>query len=218
MTEIKLPPWDIKKVEREIKKSFKENSETGLLKVLKNNSFLFYELFSRKHGIQPIFREISLGAKLRCDFTWLNDNSDGPEWVLLEIEKPKMKIFSANGKPSSELNNSIEQVKSWQRYFLDYPHEKKRIFGAVARFRYLLVAGDGQSWSTEAALKWRSHNNSTTNIEIRTSDVFLRAIQIIKNEPDEFWSFEEHAETLAFSKLDSYWKNYGYIAQMRQIF
>ena len=51
MTEIKLPPWDIKKVEREIKKSFKENSETGLLKVLKNNSFLFYELFSRKHGI-----------------------------------------------------------------------------------------------------------------------------------------------------------------------
>ena len=218
MTEIKLPVWNMKKVEREIRKAFNENSETELLKVLKNNSFLFYELFSRKHGMQPIFREISLGAKLRCDFTWLNDNSDGPEWVLLEIEQPKMKIFSANGKPSSELNNSIEQVKSWQRYFMDNPHEKKRIFGAVAKFRYLLIAGNGQSWRTEAALKWRNHNNLTTDIEIRTTDVFLRAIQNIKKQPAEFWSFEEHPKTLEFSKLESYWKDYKYMDQMRKIF
>lgn len=218
MTEKKLPAWDIKKVEREIKKAFNGNSETDLLKVLKNNSFLFYELFSRKQEIQPIFREISLGAKLRCDFTWLNDNSDGPEWVLVEVEKPKMKTFNTNEKPSAELNNSIEQVKTWQRYFLDNPHEKKRIFGAVAKFRYLLIAGDGQSWSKENTLKWRNHNNSNTDIEIRTTDIFLRAIKLLKNNPDEFRSFEKYPSTLEFSKLEIYWKRYEYMDRMRKIF
>lgn len=77
-------------------------------------------------------------AKLRCDLAWLNDNSDGPEWVLMELEKPKMRIFNANGTPSSELNNAIEQVKTWQRYFNEIPSEKKRIFGAVAKFSFFI--------------------------------------------------------------------------------
>lgn len=134
-------PWDINKVEFEVLASFAANSETDLLRVLKDNSFLFYELFSRKYTIQPIFREISLGAKLRCDFAWLNDNSDGPEWVLVEVEKPNMKIFNSNKKPSAALNSAIEQVKTWERYFFENPSERKRIFGAVAKFKFILIAG-----------------------------------------------------------------------------
>ena len=108
--------WDIPQVEIDLANAFKNNSETELLKILKDNSFLFYHLYSRKGGIQPVFREISFGSVYRCDFAWLNDNSNGPEWVIMELEKPKMKIFNANGKPSSELYNAIEQVKTWQKY------------------------------------------------------------------------------------------------------
>ena len=86
--------WNVNKAEQQLNKSFDNNSETELLKVLKNNSFLFYELYSRKYGIQPNFKEISFGGKYRCDFAWLNDNSDGPEWVFVEIEKPKMELFA----------------------------------------------------------------------------------------------------------------------------
>ena len=134
-------------------------------------------MFSRKYGIQPIFREVNFGAKLRCDFAWLNDNSDGPEWVLLEVEKPSMKVFNLNNEPSSELNKAIEQVKTWDRYFLENTSERRRIFGAVAKFRFILVAGDKKSWETEEAIKWRNHHNSTSNIEIRTTEIFNRAIQ-----------------------------------------
>lgn len=116
-----------------------------MLSVLKDNSFLFYELYSRKYGIQPVFREINFGGELRCDFAWLNDNSDGPEWVLVEVEKPKMKLFTQKNEPTSELNHAIEQVKSWERYFDENPSEKKRIFGAVARFRFILIVGDKTS-------------------------------------------------------------------------
>ena len=66
--------------------AFAENSEIKLLKVLSENSFLFYELYDRK-AIQPVFKEI--------------------------------------------------------------------IFGAVAKFRYLLVAGDRSDWSEENAANWR---------------------------------------------------------------
>ena len=213
-----ISTWDISKTERELLAAYDADSEIDLLKVLKGNSFLFYELFSRKYGIQPVFREISFGAKLRCDFAWLNDNSDGPEWVLVEVEKPKMKLFTAAKKPSAELNAAIEQVKTWDRYFMENPLEKKRIFGAVAKFKYILVAGDGQSWSDESSIKWRNHNNLTTNIEIRSTDVFLRAIEKIKTLPNEFWSFEEYPATLGFSQLEDYWKTYEYMNKMRQIF
>ncbi len=75
--------------------------------------------------------EVSFGGKYRSDFVWLNDNSDGPEWVLVEIEKPRIKLFTKKGEPSAELNHAIEQVRSWIRYFNENPSEKSRIFGAV---------------------------------------------------------------------------------------
>ena len=138
--------WDIDNAEKELLSSFKNNSEIDLLRVLKDNTFLFHELFTRKWGVLPIFREVEFGSKIRCDFCWLNDNSEGPEWVLVEVEKPRMKIFTANKKPTAELNAAIEQVKSWQRYFMNNPTEKRKIFGAVAKFRYILVAGDKDVW------------------------------------------------------------------------
>lgn len=112
-------PQNINDVEMQLKSAFSNNSEMDLLETLKNNSFLFFELFSRKFMPRPIFHEVSLGTRLRCDFTWLNDNSDGPEWVLVEVEKPKIRLFKQDGNPHSELNKAIDQVKSWRRYFMN---------------------------------------------------------------------------------------------------
>lgn len=209
--------WDIAKVRAELTTAFKENSERKLLSVLKDNSFLFHELVSRKYGIQPVFREISFGGKLRCDFAWLNDNSDGPEWVLVEVEKPKMKLFTQENIPTSELNHAIEQVKSWERYFEEHPSEKKHIFGAVARFRFILIVGDKESWKTDVASKWRIQNNKKTEIEIRTSDVFLRGLELLEAHPEEFWSFAEHPKTMPPSGLKKYWRSSDYIGQWRKI-
>jgi hypothetical protein len=218
MAESENSVWDIAKVEADLQTAFQNNSETELLEILKDNSFLFFHLYSRKGRIQPVFREISFGGKFRCDYAWLNDNSDGPEWVLMELEKPRMRIFNANGKPASELNGAIEQVKTWQRYFHENPLEKKRIFGAVAKFRFILVAGDKKDWDNEAAMKWRTYHNSTSDIELRTTDVFSRALDDYKKQPNEFWSFEENPVTLGFSVLEDYWKKYNYMDLMRKIY
>lgn len=213
-----MSKWDIDNIKKDLQNAFEKNSEIDLLKILKDNSFLFYELYSRKYGIQPAFHEISFGDTYRCDFAWLNDNSDGPEWVLVEIEKPKMELFTKSKEPSSKLNHAIEQLKTWQRYFLENPAEKGRIFGAVARFRFILVAGSGDDWSKEYAIKWRRHHNSNSDIEIRSTDIFMRAINVLENQSGELWSFAENPKSISHSELKHYWENYSYMDNMRKLF
>jgi len=209
--------WNIEEVEENLNQAFENDSEVELLDILKNNSFLFYELYSRKYGIQPNFKEISFGGEYRCDFAWLNDNSDGPEWVLVEIEKPKMKLFTKKNEPGSALNHAMEQVKSWERYFNENPNEKKRIFGAVSSFRYILVAGSTEEWSTDHAIKWRQHHNSESKIEIRSTNVFYKALSLFKTHEDEFWSFKNNPISKSNSELREYWENYGYMDIFRRL-
>lgn len=209
--------WDSKKVKKDLWEAFDKNSEHKLLEVLKANSFLFYEIYDRKNGIQPNICEVSLGGKYKCDFAWLNDNSDGPEWVLVEIEKPRLKIFKKNNTPTVYLNSAIEQVKSWDKYFVENPSEKTRIFGVVAKFRFILVAGSQDDWNKTEAFKWRTYHNSKSNIEIRSNDIFLRALKILDNNPEVLFSFAEHPKSLTYSKLQEYISTNKYLQSMKCI-
>lgn len=180
-------------VQEQLESAFENNSEQQLLKILKENSFLFYELYERKFSPEPIFAEVPFGQEYRCDFAWLNDNSDGPEWVIVEIEKPKVRLFNKNGDPSAELNHAIEQVKSWKRYFEQYPDRKREIFGCVLRFRFVVVIGTREDWQEKHAAQWRAFfNKDEKNIEIRTMDVFWRVLNIAKN------ASESERTTLSF--------------------
>ncbi|MCI5160857.1 MAG: DUF4263 domain-containing protein [Candidatus Electrothrix sp. AX5] len=209
--------FGVVKVKNQLDSSFGNNSEVELLGVLKQNSFLFYSLYERKFGIRPNFAEVPFGTKFRCDFCWLNDNSDGPEWVLVEIEKPNMRLFNQSGDPSAELNHAIEQVKSWNRYFNQFPAEKSRIFGAVSRFRFVLVAGRRDGWEAKSAARWRSFHNNNSNIEIHSTDVFYDAIDHYSNFEESFWSFEENPRSLNGKDLEGNWSACSYIEKWRNL-
>ncbi len=218
MKEKKLSVFDLPLVELQIKKAFENNNEIDLLKIVKNNTFLLYELYARKWGIQPPFAEISFGGDLRCDFAWLNDNSDGPEWYLVEIEKPNLQLFTTKNDPTAPLNHAISQLESWERYFEENPSEKNRIFGAVGRFKFILVAGSSVSWNSESAKKWRIHRNKQNrNFEIRSSNIFLKAIETAKHFPNQIWSFNDHPVALNHKDLYGYWQNYSYMDHWRKI-
>lgn len=102
-------PWDINRVEDELYEALEANSEVKLLEILKNNSFLFYRIYERRWSVQPIFHEVSIGDQ-RCDFLWLNDDASRPEFILVEIEKPRLKLFNSKGDPTAELNHAINQI------------------------------------------------------------------------------------------------------------
>ena len=190
--------WDIEEAERNLEKAFDENSEQKLLDLLKKNTFLFYELVERKYTMQPIFHEVEFGNKYRCDFLWLSDRSDYPQWVLVEIEKPQGTLFNQNKSVSNYLKKGIEQVDNWRRYFAEYPSEKERIFKAKnLKFRYILIIGNKEEWEkTEFSKNWRAYNDK--KIEIRTMDVFKRAIENFKKNPKEL---EEYIEKNSFTRF-----------------
>lgn len=209
--------FDVKTVQAGLDDAFQSDSEVKLLEVLKNNSFLFSKIYSRNFGIQPNFAEVPFGNDYRCDFCWLNDNSDGPEWVLVEVEKPNMRLFNKSGDPSAELNHALEQVKSWERYFERYPAEKARIFGAVSRFRFVLIAGRRDDWQESDAAFWRAHHNKTSNIEIHSTDVFYDSLDHYIKFEDHFWSFKEHPKSLPSKNLTKMWAGYDYMRTWRNL-
>lgn len=211
-------PWNAKEVKQQLQEAFENNSEIDLLRILKQNSFLFYDLYNRRRSVEPIFHEVSFG-NLRCDFLWLNDASSGPEWVFVEIEKPRLKLFKKNGDPTHEFSHAIEQVKSWRRYFEENPASKKETFGAVAQFRYILVVGDKNEWTNENNSRWRiEHHKRDTVIEIRSSDVFFKALKYLEEIPKQFWGFAEKPVTRNCSELREYWMNFGnYMDTWRKI-
>jgi hypothetical protein len=135
-----------------------------------------------------------------------------------EIEKPAVDLFRKdNHEPTQQLNHAIEQVKSWRRYFTQNPSEKRRIFGAVGRFRFIIVGGQKEDWEKDHASKWRIDQNSEYKIEIRSSDIFSRALKILVEYPDELWSFTENPQTLKHTDLENYWKSYAYMDKWRRL-
>ena len=57
--------FDLEKVREQLVKARSNSSERELLQLLKENSFLFSELFSRHVGIQPVFSAVSFGHNFR---------------------------------------------------------------------------------------------------------------------------------------------------------
>jgi len=202
--------FDKAKAKEDLEGAISENSEHSLLAVLKKNTFLFADIYYRQWGIQPVFSEVPFGSDYRCDFCWLNDNSDGPEWTLVEIEKPVVRLFNQNGDPSSKLNHAIEQIRSWDRYFQLNNAEKARIFGAVSKFRFVLVVGTQNEWSTKEASLWKSHFNANNNIEIRSMETFNKALRSYNEDPNNL-SFEQYPKAKKSSELSAYISSNTYL-------
>ena len=209
--------WHVDEVETQLRSAYESGLEVELLKVLKGNTFLFYDIFRRKYSPGPVFHEVGFG-NLRCDFAWLNDDSSGPEWTLVEVESPSMPLFRQNGKPSHKLNGALDQVKSWRRHFETYPGDRRQIFGAVAKFRYILIAGMPDDWQERKAMGWSADNNRTSEIEVRSFGTFDRSLAVLRQSPSEMWAFEREPVSLSPSRLQGYWEKHNYITRMREMF
>ncbi len=206
-------PWDAKQVRQKLTDAIADNSTEDLKNTLIQNSFLFYELVSRKDMQQPIFYSVLLHNEAVADFVWLNDNSDGPEWVLVKIAEPSMAVME--GKfPSQSLSRTIEGVKLWDRYFAGNPKAANDIFGAVSRFRLIVIAGTQSAWQKPTAIAWRGDNNKNATVEVRSSGVFFKSLEEYEKRPKDFWGPRQYPQTIPASELQTYWQSYGYMQQM----
>ena len=177
---------------------------------------MLYDIYERKQGAFPIFHDLLIGKHV-ADFTWLNDSSSGPEWILVKLSKPNIEVVNANGEVHTELLKEIEIVKSWDNYFQLNPAEKTRIFGAAANFKFKIIIGSKSQWQTEESLKWRMQLNKSSNIEIRSYNTFAKSIKEIKENLNAFFKFNQFHETSPANLLEMHWKNYAYMDTWRKL-
>jgi len=210
-------PWNGQVVREGLTNAIDSNDTQALKILLQQNSFLFYQLVTRKDFQQPIFYGVPLKNIGIADFVWLNDNSDGPEWVLLKVAEPGMAVMEGR-IPSQSLSRIIDTLTSWDRYFAMHPDTAREIFGAVSRLRLVVVAGTTGVWNKPAALNWRADNNKNGRVEVRSCNVFKKACDLYLEKPDHFWGPKNYPMALAADQLKSYWNTDDYMQQMITLF
>ncbi|MFX4921868.1 DUF4263 domain-containing protein, partial [Acinetobacter baumannii] len=69
-------------------------------------------------------------------------------------------------------------------------------------------------WEQKEASLWRTFENQKS-IEIRSMDIFDRAIENYEKNPNHYWSFEENSCVLNSTELQNYWEKYPYIMRWK---
>lgn len=90
-------------------------SEQSIHKFLAGHTYFFARLI-RMEGASPIYSKVKLGNDHEIDFVCFDTGSTGPEWHLVEIEKPDLALFTRSGNPSAALTHAIQQVRDWQSW------------------------------------------------------------------------------------------------------
>jgi len=105
---------ELKKLENALKKSESENDMQKFLE--KYPKFLAIKL-GGGHG-RWVIPKTRLGSEYVTDFMIGERHSFGYEWVAVELESPKAKMFTKSGNPTKELSHAIRQIQDWRAWIM----------------------------------------------------------------------------------------------------
>lgn len=100
------------------------NTENQIQEFLEENTIFIPMPFLLNHYLHMncVISKFKLGNEFVTDFAYLTKSSDYWEFVLVELEDAKKKIFT-NDKENiyfhSEFNHAYDQITSWKAFFLD---------------------------------------------------------------------------------------------------
>lgn len=120
------------------------------------------------------------GTHYEADFGIAECNSAGTFWTLVELERPSIKPFRKDGRPTAKLTHAIEQVKEWRRFIRanrDYCQRSRRKGGLGLedisnRSWGVIVMGRRPDYSHEP-FEWRKELEEEHLIKIMSYDRFL---------------------------------------------
>jgi len=90
-------------------------NERNVQKYLEVNPGLLVRILGGGHGRWAIPQK-RLGSEHVTDFVLGERHSGGYEWLAVELESPKAKMFNKNGDPSAALTHAIRQIQDWRRW------------------------------------------------------------------------------------------------------
>lgn len=143
----------------ELKQSFLDmldnhKTENDIQRFLEEHTEMIPLPFIEYHGLtgNSIISKFRLGNELVTDFAYLSGCSDYWNFVLVEIEDSRKKLFTENRKQvhfTAEFNNAYDQITSWKAYV---DSNRERVLHQIeklrceepnrpVRFKYVLIIG-----------------------------------------------------------------------------
>ena len=135
-----------------------------------------------------VISKFKLGNEFVTDFAYLTKSSDFWEFVLIELEDPKKRIFTKDKENiyfHSHFNNAYDQILSWRAYINKNREMVLRKIDKLrvplnenpVRFRYVLVIG--RNYEKEDSEKRRAMfaEKSNENIRVMTYDSLISQCQ-----------------------------------------
>lgn len=69
----------------------------------------------------------NLGGMFIPDFLLANLRSIGITWFAVELKNPKARMFNKNGKPSSDLNEAMKQIRNYRDWLKNNLNEARKL-------------------------------------------------------------------------------------------
>ena len=166
------------------------NTENQIQEFLEENTILIPMPFLLNHYLHMncVISKFKLGNEFVTDFAYLTKSSDFWEFVLIELEDPKKRIFTKDKENiyfHSHFNHAYDQILSWRAYINKNREMVLRKIDKLrvplnenpVRFRYVLVIG--RNYEKEDSEKRRAMfaEKSNENIRVMTYDSLISQCQ-----------------------------------------
>ncbi|MDZ5661408.1 DUF4263 domain-containing protein [Nocardioides sp. S-58] len=119
-----------------------------------------------------------LGSELVPDFLVLGLNSNGPQWLLVEIEATRHKILNQDDTISTPVRHAVKQVQDWREWLTTnvmYAHTELHLYGLTNQAPGLVVIGRDDPRAERQASRAVSEEGART--AIHSWDWILRCAQ-----------------------------------------
>ena len=186
---------DVAKFQRMLDSKVREHK---LQEFLAARSYFFNRMLD-PYIATPLYSKIRLGHHYEVDFAWLYHDSFGPEWRLIEIEKPNTSLFTKSGNASAALTHALQQASGWCDWVHNHLEYARTIMPRIKYpFCYIFLGRRSELTSSNRERLKRFRYERRGELEIHTLDWFLQSAEwfgksIGPNGP--FWMTPMHAMT-----------------------
>ena len=158
---------ELEKIANEFEQLIEEGTkEEEVQKFLKEHSFILHQSAER-------LSKQKLGEDFVTDFVLVATTTQGPTYILVELERSSHKILTKDQTLAYPVNKAIKQTREWDVWL---EKNKAYIQNKLPGFEtpsYMVVIGRSKDFDDEQKAYMRSYNREWRNIELLTYDDIL---------------------------------------------
>ncbi|MFS0637302.1 Shedu anti-phage system protein SduA domain-containing protein [Mesobacillus foraminis] len=187
-----LDIMDLKEIEKlntqldqfiELVRDSNSNERTLLNYINQNQAYpiiaSLFKSYQFGHHAAFIFPEFQLGNTYQVDYLLVGKSSGGYEFIFVELEHPRNKIFLQDGTHGEAFRKGLKQVKDWKRWLEVYFSSLNETFKKYVsprqslpeeflvpdrtRYHYVVVAGQRTDFEKNKDLTYRTRREEAEN-------------------------------------------------------